>query len=196
MVAEPTDPSRRRAGAEPDWLTLGQAAKFLGVAQSTIRKWSDLGRVPAFYTPGGHRRYRRADLEAFIDRSGPGGQRVGSLVLVVDDDAGVRGLTCAHLELAGYQVREAGSPEEALGAVELQTPDLVLLDVGLPAGAGWELLRSVQERHGALRVIVFGGASDEQTSVEAARHGVEALTGKPFDPRDLVDRAKHLVPPG
>ena len=52
---------------EPDWLTLGQAAKYLGVAQSTIRKWSDQGRVPAFYTPGGHRRYRRTDLETFLD---------------------------------------------------------------------------------------------------------------------------------
>ena len=46
---------------EPDWLTLGQAAKYLGMAQSTIRKWSDGGRLPAaFYTPGGHRRYRRS----------------------------------------------------------------------------------------------------------------------------------------
>ena len=59
---------------EPDWLTLGQAAKYLGMAQSTIRKWSDNGRVPAFYTPGGHRRYRRSDLETFLDRSGPGGK--------------------------------------------------------------------------------------------------------------------------
>ena len=40
--------SRRTAAGENDWLTLGQAAKFLGVAQSTIRKWSDVGRVPAF----------------------------------------------------------------------------------------------------------------------------------------------------
>ena len=36
-----------------------------------MRKWSDLGRVSAFYTPGGHRRYRRADLDQFLDRSGP-----------------------------------------------------------------------------------------------------------------------------
>ena len=66
--------SRRPAGGDNDWLTLGQAAKFLGVAQSTIRKWSDVGRVPAFYTPGGHRRYKRGDLEAFLERSGPGGR--------------------------------------------------------------------------------------------------------------------------
>src|SRR5256886_4542937 len=79
------EPGRAAAG-ESDWLTLGQAAKYLGVAQSTIRKWSDLGRVPAFYTPGGHRRYRRSDLDAFLERSGPGKPARGPLVLVVDDD--------------------------------------------------------------------------------------------------------------
>src|SRR6266542_60952 len=78
---------------ESEWLTLGQAARFLGVAQSTIRKWSDQGRVPAFYTPGGHRRYRRGDLESFLDRSGPGGRpKAGPLVLLVDDDDKVREL--------------------------------------------------------------------------------------------------------
>ena len=61
-----TRDQRPAAGGDSDWLTLGQAAKFLGVAQSTIRKWSDVGRVPAFYTPGGHRRYKRGDLEAFL----------------------------------------------------------------------------------------------------------------------------------
>ena len=64
-------PARPAPANEPDWLTLGQAAKFLGVAQSTIRKWSDNGRVPAFYTPGGHRRYRRGDLESLGERAGP-----------------------------------------------------------------------------------------------------------------------------
>jgi excisionase family DNA binding protein len=73
-TAEPTRQRTPEPRADPDWMTLGQAAKFLGVAQSTIRKWSDLGRVPAFYTPGGHRRYRRSDLEDFIASSGPGSQ--------------------------------------------------------------------------------------------------------------------------
>jgi excisionase family DNA binding protein len=66
--------ARRASAPEPEWLTLGQAARFLGVAQSTIRKWSDSGRVRAFYTPGGHRRFRRGDLEAFVDDSGPAGR--------------------------------------------------------------------------------------------------------------------------
>src|ERR1041384_6552827 len=98
---------------DSEWLTLGQAARFLGVAQSTIRKWSDLGRVPAFYTPGGHRRYRRSDLETFIDRSGPGGQDAGPVVLVVDAAPRVREFVRVNLELEGYAVREAERAEEA-----------------------------------------------------------------------------------
>src|SRR3982751_6134194 len=87
MAHRDTSGARRSAATATDWLTLGQAAKYLGVAQSTIRKWSDLGRVPAFYTPGGHRRYRRSDLDTFLERSGPGAKdRTGPVVLVVDDD--------------------------------------------------------------------------------------------------------------
>src|SRR5262245_65239841 len=106
-------PGRRAPTSDPDWLTLGQAAKYLGVAQSTIRKWSDHGRVPAFYTPGGHRRYRRPDLDNFLNRSGPGGSlQQGPLVLIVVDDERVREYVRVNLEMEGYSVREAGSAEE------------------------------------------------------------------------------------
>src|SRR2546421_473772 len=98
------DRSRRAPGNESDWLTLGQAAKYLGVAQSTIRKWSDLGRVPTFYTPGGHRRYRRRDLDSFLEPSGHGGGRSGPLVLIVDDDDALRQYVRVNLELEGYTV--------------------------------------------------------------------------------------------
>src|SRR3954467_6556392 len=119
-------PVRRAPASEPDWLTLGQAAKFLGVAQSTIRKWSDQGRVPAFYTPGGHRRYRRRDLEQFLERSGPGQRDAGPLVLIVDDDEKMREFVRVNLEMEGYSVIEAGNADEGLSSVEEQPPDLIL----------------------------------------------------------------------
>src|SRR5438270_4764757 len=99
-------------------MTLGQAAKYLAVTQSTIRKWSDIGRVPAFYTPGGHRRFRRSDLDAFLARSGPGKPARGPLVLVVDDDPQVREIVRVNLHMEGYTVREASNGEEGLKAVE------------------------------------------------------------------------------
>src|SRR5437016_11969732 len=138
---EPSTGPRRPAAGETEWLTLGQAAKYLGVAQSTIRKWSDLGRVPAFYTPGGHRRYRRSDLDTFLERSGPGARdKTGPVVLVVDDDQGVREFVRANLELEGYLVREAASAADGLTALEREPPDLILLDVMMPEVDGWEML--------------------------------------------------------
>ena len=185
---------RRVPSSEPDWLTLGQAAKYLGVAQSTIRKWSDQGRVPAFYTPGGHRRYRRHDLELFLDRSGPGGRSNGPLVLVVDDDERLREFVRVHLEMEGYNVREAGSAEQALEALEDQAPELVLLDVVMPGVDGWQMLQQMQERHGSIPVIMFSGKVDERSAAEAEERGARAFVGKPFDPHQLIERAKQLVP--
>ena len=184
--------ARRAPGSEPDWLTLGQAAKFLGVAQSTIRKWSDQGRVPAFYTPGGHRRYRRRDLEQFLERSGPGGREAGPLVLIVDDDEKMREFVRVNLEMEGYAVIEAGNADEGLGAVEEQAPDLILLDVMMPGVDGWEMLRRIQERHGgSIPVIMFSGKVDE---ADVASRGAQGFIGKPFDPGQLIESTKQLLP--
>jgi excisionase family DNA binding protein len=196
-MTPPRDPINRRAPtSEPDWLTLGQAAKYLGVAQSTIRKWSDSGRVPAFYTPGGHRRYRRGDLDAFLERSGPGRGRSGPLVLVVDDDPSVRQVVRANLEAEGYAVREAGSADEGLAALEEEPPDLLLLDVMMPEVDGWEMLRRVQERFGvgAVPVLVFSGTVEERAVADAAARGARGFLGKPFDLQQLIDQAKQIAP--
>ncbi|MFN8675252.1 MAG: helix-turn-helix domain-containing protein [Thermomicrobiales bacterium] len=48
------------------WLTINEACAFLGVDQSTLRRWSDSGKVPVFRTPGGHRRYAEADLRSLV----------------------------------------------------------------------------------------------------------------------------------
>jgi excisionase family DNA binding protein len=187
-------PSHAAASGEPDWLTLGQAARYLGVAQSTIRKWSDDGRVRAFYTPGGHRRYRRADLDAFLERSGPGGGQ-GPVVLIVDDDEQLRQYVRVALETEGYAVREAGSAEEGLRVLEETTPNLVLLDVMMPQVDGWEMLRRVNEAHGTgtIPVVMFSGKVGEQEAGDAASRGAQGFIGKPFDPQELIDQTKQLL---
>ena len=189
---------RRPTGAEPDWLTLGQAAKYLGVAQSTIRKWSDVGRLPAFYTPGGHRRYRRGDLDEFLKRSAsPGrGDTVKPSILIVDDDDRLREFVRVNLEMEGYTVREASSVEQGLAALEEESPDLILLDVMMPQVDGWEMLRRVQERHGvgAIPVVMFSGKVDDETLADAESRGAQAFIGKPFNPQQLIESTKQLLP--
>ena len=165
--------ARRLADDGREWLTLGQAAAFLGAAQSTVRKWADGGRLPAFYTPGGHRRFRRADLEAFL--------------------AGLREFIRANLEAEGYSVREAGSASEGLAALDEEPPDLILLDVLMPRMDGWEMLRRVQERHGvdAIQVIMYSGKVEEAGKAE--ERGAQAFIGKPFDPAKLLEATKQLL---
>src|SRR5205085_1494031 len=168
-MSEPRDPVARMPvpANEPDWLTLGQAAKYLGMAQSTIRKWSDNGRLPAFYTPGGHRRYRRGDLDEFLQQGGRAAPRRSEgrrLILIVDDDDRLREFVRVNLEMEGYSVREASSAEEALEAIEDQAPELVLLDVVMPGVDGWQMLQRMQERHGSIPVIMFSGQVDANSA--------------------------------
>ena len=181
---------------DPEWLTLGQAARFLGVAQSSIRKWSDQGRVPAFYTPGGHRRFRRGDLESFLARSGPGRQQGGPSVLLVDDDDRMRELVRIELEREGYDVQEAASADEGLASIESRKPELVLLDVMMPHVDGWQMLRQIQERYGAgsIPVLMFSGQVDDDARRQAASSGARGFVGKPFDVAELLEQTKAIVP--
>src|SRR3712207_1844762 len=172
MATDRQGGGQRNARSAPDWLTLGEAARYLGVAQSTIRKWSDSGRLAAFYTPGGHRRFRRGDLDSFLGSS-RGAGRARPLVLIVDDDAGTREMLRANLELEGYLVREAGSADEGLEALDEEAPDLILLDVMMPRVDGWEMLRRVRERHGvdSIPVVMFSGQIDDQEAGTAEERG-------------------------
>ncbi len=54
------------AASSADWVPLRVACRILGVNESTLRRWADSGRVRSFRTPGGHRRFRRADLDAMV----------------------------------------------------------------------------------------------------------------------------------
>ncbi len=58
------DPPPKRATDERRWITIRDACALLGVDQSTLRRWSDAGKVPVFLTPGGHRRYAEDDILA------------------------------------------------------------------------------------------------------------------------------------
>ncbi len=136
-----------------EWLTLGAAAGYLGVAKSTLRGWADQGRVPAFYTPGGHRRFRRPDLDAFLARFGPAGRpRSGASVLVVSADADARARLRAALQAEGYWVRDAADTDEGLALLEVDAPDLILLDEQIPTDDAEALLRSAS-------VITFSAAT-------------------------------------
>jgi excisionase family DNA binding protein len=183
----------KRPTEQSEWLTLGQAARYLGVAQSTLRKWCDAGRVPAFTTPGGHRRFRRSDLDEFIEQSRPGSQnQSGPVVLVVDDEPGMRAYVRASLEHDGCAVEESEGVEEGLRLAATRPPDLVMVDVTMSRADGWEMLRRLRERSGEETppVIAFSAVDEGDEQLARAR-GAKAYFGRPLDPRQLVESARE-----
>jgi excisionase family DNA binding protein len=78
------------------WLTLSEASDLLGVHQTTLRAWADKGEIPVFRTPGGHRRFRLADLRAFLQERASQGQSTTNIV----DSAVEHALTRVRQEIA------------------------------------------------------------------------------------------------
>ena len=65
--------------AAPRWLSLGPASKLVGVDPDTLRRWADEGRIEAYVTPGGHRRFERRAIETLVATRRPGSRRLASL---------------------------------------------------------------------------------------------------------------------
>ena len=189
------------ASNAPEWMTLGEAAKYLGVAQSTVRKWADADRVETFKTPGGHRRFRRDDLDRFMQ--GASGEQLPRsrrgdgppLVLVVDDDAGVRAVIRECLEQEGFAVAEGANAQQGIDRINQRIPDLMMIDVSMPGMAGCEILRRIREKLDVkdLPVVVFSGKVSPEELGHAPRRGAQGYISKPFDPFKLVAQAKALI---
>ena len=114
-------------------------------------------------------------------------------VLVVDDDEVTRKITAALVRALGHEAELARDGIEGLAKLRLDI-DLVLLDVVMPGVDGWQMLQRMQERHGSIPVIMFSGQVEERTAGEAEERGARGFVGKPFDPQELLSRAKALVP--
>ncbi len=97
-------------------------------------------------------------------------------VLVIDDDRAV-----VRLEEEGHTVLSALTIEEGLKLIRLFTPDLVLLDMGLPDMSGLEVLKRIRAMHPTLPVIMVTANTDPQRAREALELGARAYIDKPFD---------------
>ena len=120
-----------------------------------------------------------------------------SQVLVVDDEADIRGMVQEILTEEGYDVRVAGNAAEARAARAQAEPDLMLLDIWMPDMDGISLLRE-WTREGALAfpVVMMSGHGTVETAVEATRLGAVDFVEKPLSLAKLLRTVEQAITSG
>ena len=123
------------------------------------------------------------------------GRGNGELVLVVDDEPGVRRLVCAILNRSGYRTVDATHGNEGLSVFEQQcgAVRLVVSDLMMPQLEGPGMIRALRQVQPDLKTIVVTGLGEENRIAEARAAGADLVLNKPFTGEQLLASVKQLL---
>src|SRR5512134_2037218 len=175
--------------------TTFETAKLCHVSPLSIINWVNAGRLPAFRTPGGHRRIRREDLIRFMRDNGiplPDELTEGTgrpKLLVVDDEAAIRDIMSEHFSTRSnpYEVMTAADGFEAGRLMASFRPDVVLLDLRMPGMDGFQVCRTIKAdpESGATIVVAMTGYFSPETEARITESGAVRCFAKPVEPSTL-----------
>lgn len=175
------------------YLTPKEVARILMVSVAAVRHWAEKGELKARMTPGGHRRYIRADVEHFAQMRNlqlhqP--EQESMRVLIVDDDRQFAGYLGSVLSAYPDQVEFEMAHDGFEAGMKLNEfhPDIVLLDVMMDGINGIDVCRKINSHADSARVRVIamtGYPSDENVNgmLEA---GAETCLHKPISKAELL----------
>ncbi|MEA1976832.1 MAG: response regulator transcription factor [Chloroflexota bacterium] len=113
-------------------------------------------------------------------------------ILVVDDEPKIIQLTQDYLENAGFSVLSAGDGERSLAVIQVEKPDLVVLDLGLPGMDGLDVCRSIRKTSN-LPIIMLTARDEETDKLVGLELGADDYITKPFSPKELVARVRSVL---
>ncbi len=113
-------------------------------------------------------------------------------ILVVDDEARIVKLVRDYLERAGFDVLSAADGETALTLARLEQPDLIILDLMLPAVDGLDVCRRLRQESG-VPIIMLTARVEEADRIVGLELGADDYVTKPFSPRELVARVRATL---
>ena len=115
------------------------------------------------------------------------------LLLIVEDDRGVRESLARALEFEGYAVRTAPDGVEALRAIASEDPDAVILDVMMPGFDGMEVARKVRAKGNAVPILMLTARHEVGDRVQGLDAGADDYLVKPFSLDELLARIRALL---
>lgn len=117
-------------------------------------------------------------------------------ILVVDDDEDLLRLLSVRLKGSGYEVYFAMDGVSCMKMAQEHHPDLILLDLGLPAGDGFQVLERLQDPllpFASIPVVVLTGRDDLSSKVRVHQGGAKAFLRKPFDKEQLLSTINRWI---
>ena len=116
-------------------------------------------------------------------------------ILIVEDEFDLAKMVRKRLQEAGYETMIASDGYMGVKLAHEQKPDLIMLDLKLPAGGGMTVLKSVRlaANLGYIPIVVLTGMQDEQYKKQILDMGVDAYLEKPYDPAQLIETIKKVI---
>jgi excisionase family DNA binding protein len=189
-VARGAAPASRTLRSE--FLTPTEVADRLLIAPVTVRLWASKGLLPSVTTPGGHRRFRTADVEAFmakrmdLDPVGRGPLRV----LIIDDDPQfARYLSKLMTKVASAIFVDIATDGFSAGIkCEAMRPDALTLDLQMPDMDGFEVCQMIRAQFGRQkpRIVALTGFPSEENKLRIIEAGADSCLSKTVPPETLL----------
>lgn len=185
-----------------DFYTTHQVSKFCNVYPTTVINWVKEGMLPAYTTPGGHRRIKGEDLIKLMKKNNmpiPEELIKGNKnrVLVIDDDPKILRMINTVLSTEkDLEVLTADSGFQAGLTVSIWMPDIILLDMLMPDIDGFKVCRQLKsdEKTKDIPIIAVTVLKDPKEIKKMNSCGITAYISKPFKAQDLVKKIKaHLL---
>jgi two-component system alkaline phosphatase synthesis response regulator PhoP len=114
-------------------------------------------------------------------------------ILLIEDNPGFADGLRQNLEFDGYRVTVASDVASSSRALAAEPPDLIILDLMLPDGNGYDVLRSIRERDSVTPVLLLTALSEEAHKVRGFRLGADDYVTKPFGLLELLARIETLL---
>ncbi len=163
-------------------LTPSQVGKLLGISPITVRFWAKEGRLKFITTPGGHRRFERAEIEKLVGNEFVDKKK--KTIVIVEDDRQHADLLVEFIEVLypNFEVKVAYSGFEAGSMIENIKPNLIFLDLVMPDIDGFAVCKHIRSNDATkdTPIIAMSGFSQQENIDEVISSGANKFLTKPI----------------
>ncbi len=123
------------------------------------------------------------------------GEKQSKRILIVEDEVELADSLKNLLEKCGYQVKTAYDTASGIGLVQREEADLITLDLAVPGGGGFSILKEIRNGgpNKTTPVLIMTASTEQMVKDEAENIGVSGYMCKPFEPEELIQTIKDLI---